>query len=373
MARDAREARSAAKLLLDWVKHEVQQHWAGEISLVLVMGSYVTDTMHRQSDVDIIIVPKTYKGASYAHTFIANGIGYDIFPVSWDQLHQLQDLRGHLMVALDGAELLYVDTKEDLEHYHRLQTSMRYALQDPKKSYRVANEYYADALAKLEIFNKARELERPKHELKVLQGGLMMDLANCVARIYQTFYRYGVSRIVAEMERFLPKDSLVPSFYEQLWDASVETVGVIASQWIEHLKLIYPLQKPELEVVPPWSEVPLTRYPDLTDLAGFYHEIRSTFGKLEDLLEQGSVRDAFLPAVYLQQELSQISRHYVFPIFDVFKGSEVSAEAWLGHIQALESNLKMALEEGGADYTEYPTMEAYVEARQLRYHNTSIE
>lgn len=58
---------------------------ANEIDLIVCNGSYVTGNSTELSDVDLFYIPRTENHA-LSETFILNGIGYDIFPLSWDTL-----------------------------------------------------------------------------------------------------------------------------------------------------------------------------------------------------------------------------------------------------------------------------------------------
>ena len=56
--------------IVEWIKSRTETRYAGEISLVLVYGSYVNGTANEKSDVDCCFIPKTQKGYFMALSFI---------------------------------------------------------------------------------------------------------------------------------------------------------------------------------------------------------------------------------------------------------------------------------------------------------------
>lgn len=83
--------------LIQWIKNKVKTEYADDISLVCIYGSYLNGTANSKSDVDCYFVPKTTRGYEMAVTFILDGVGYDIFPMTWERLGAIAELRTDVM------------------------------------------------------------------------------------------------------------------------------------------------------------------------------------------------------------------------------------------------------------------------------------
>ena len=57
-------------------------------SVVKWSRNILSGTMNRLSDVDCYFIPKTERAYSFARTFMIEGVGYDIYPMSWERLEE---------------------------------------------------------------------------------------------------------------------------------------------------------------------------------------------------------------------------------------------------------------------------------------------
>ncbi|HSN43820.1 MAG TPA: nucleotidyltransferase domain-containing protein, partial [Propionibacteriaceae bacterium] len=62
------------------------------VALAAVYGSFGTPAQSETSDVDIFFVPSTPDGAAASMQVIVDGVGYDLWPVSWARLERIADL-----------------------------------------------------------------------------------------------------------------------------------------------------------------------------------------------------------------------------------------------------------------------------------------
>ncbi|MDE7274071.1 MAG: nucleotidyltransferase domain-containing protein [Lachnospiraceae bacterium] len=83
--------------VVKWILNKVRTEYANDVSLVLIYGSYVNGTANSKSDVDCYYIPKSENGYDLAVDFIIEGVGYDIFPISWESVEKLPIcLKGYL-------------------------------------------------------------------------------------------------------------------------------------------------------------------------------------------------------------------------------------------------------------------------------------
>ena len=88
--------------LVRWLRERAAGAFAGELSLVVSYGSHWNGTAGPLSDVDCYFVPKTERGQEFGGQFILQGVGYDIFPMSWERLGNIARLEESLAPLVGG-------------------------------------------------------------------------------------------------------------------------------------------------------------------------------------------------------------------------------------------------------------------------------
>lgn len=79
--------------VIEWIMNRVKTEYADDISLVLLYGSYINGTANSKSDVDCYYIPKTERGYDLGTGFTIDGVGYDLFPISWERITRISDLQ----------------------------------------------------------------------------------------------------------------------------------------------------------------------------------------------------------------------------------------------------------------------------------------
>jgi predicted nucleotidyltransferase len=93
--------------LVAWIRAAAERDFPEDVAVVALYGSYVTGTGGPRSDIDCFFIPRTERGRGFARTFIIDGIGYDIFPMSWERVEGLADLREPLVPLLGDSVVLF--------------------------------------------------------------------------------------------------------------------------------------------------------------------------------------------------------------------------------------------------------------------------
>lgn len=171
--------------IVAWIINKVKTEYADDISLVLIYGSYINGTAHGKSDVDCYYIPKTERGYHLAADFIIDGVGYDIFPVSWERAVGIADLQESLSLLIGDAEILYYSDSRDLERFMTLQERLKRNLSDEK--------YVRDiAVKRWEQANKICAFMKRSHrpsDIRKLAGAVIMTLAGLYEEISSTFQK----------------------------------------------------------------------------------------------------------------------------------------------------------------------------------------
>ena len=117
--------------LVGWIEEIVRNHYAGKVALVCLYGSHINGTADERSDVDCYFLPKTEEGVALARTFLLEGVGYDLFPMSWQRLEAIARLEQSHQPLVGDVQVLYADSPEDLEKLEAVRRQLRDNLADP--------------------------------------------------------------------------------------------------------------------------------------------------------------------------------------------------------------------------------------------------
>ena len=106
--------------LVQWIRRKAEQEFSEDISLVCVYGSWLNGTANRLSDVDCYFIPKKQRGYDFARTFILEGVGYDIFPLSWERLEKMASLEDGMQPLLGDVQVIWQDGSASVDRLKAL-------------------------------------------------------------------------------------------------------------------------------------------------------------------------------------------------------------------------------------------------------------
>ena len=92
------------KKLTDWAINKINREYPEDVALlVAVEGHSVNGDGHGLSF--DFFVPATERGNSLAQTFIIDGIGYDLYPRSWERTERTAALDDPATLCLGNAQI----------------------------------------------------------------------------------------------------------------------------------------------------------------------------------------------------------------------------------------------------------------------------
>lgn len=118
--------------LVKWIVNKVSTEYANDVSLVLIYGSYVNGTVNSKSDVDCYYIPKSEHGYHLAVDFIIEGIGYDIFSISWERVERIANLYENMSPLVGNVQIIYSNSTEDIECFETMQARLKSNLLNDK-------------------------------------------------------------------------------------------------------------------------------------------------------------------------------------------------------------------------------------------------
>ena len=169
--------------LIRWVTEKAASH--GGIELLALYGSYLNGTAGERSDIDVYYIPDD-DGAreiarDFARTFILDGVGYDIYPRSWENLADIASMENFMTPCLADVRVLY-GTDAARARLASLQETLRGNLADAAYCRKIAEKRFAEAL---------RYADAP--------GYLLMALGDVIAALNGMYFRFGIKRYLAEL------------------------------------------------------------------------------------------------------------------------------------------------------------------------------
>lgn len=342
--------------LVGWIVHKVKTEYPNDIALVLLYGSYINGSANSRSDVDCYFIPKTERGYALARTFILDGVGYDIFPMTWERVAGIADLQETLSPLVGDVRIVYCNSAEDAQRFHTLQERLKHNLEDDAFVQKAASDR-CQAAGKL-CAMLARETDLC--QIRKTAGRMIMMLADAVAVYHHEYYHFGLKKQFEDLQNCFSAD--IAEGYRKVIEAGQ------SEEIAKHAMKLYRdvcchLHVPCLLPESVETEKTAAGSVDASYLAGLYEEICSTFNKIYVCCEAGNHILAFLSAVCLQRDLDE-AREAGCPDYDLLRDFSYEALWKLSAAaQKIEADLVRLITESGGHIRKYDSMEQFEAAK----------
>lgn len=392
--------------IVDWILKRAQSQFADDIAMILLYGSYVNGTANEKSDVDCYFIPKTDRAYGFCADFILDGVGYDVFPMSWERVEKIADLKETLIPCLGDVRILYASSAADEKRFFPLQEKLRKNLADCDYTVKIGTEKFEQAC---ELFVQMRECgaisggpfseashsdgtvsEMPFAKLRMLAGYLIMALADAVAVSNGDYFHFGLKKQHEDLQRFkrIPAD-FTAEYLQVIKSKNAEETMLHCRRLIESVSMYYGWEIPEsCEPVgePTFAEPeasmpeeacdPATESlhkatsgtiqkpaPDFAGLAELYEEISSTFNKIYVCAQRQNPVLAFLSAACLQGELAEAAGYEGVPCLDILSAYDYDDLSKLAEAtEKAEAEFVRFIEAGGGRIKRYASFEEFERA-----------
>lgn len=344
--------------LVSWLQERAAGAFAGELSLVVSYGSHWNGTAGPLSDVDCYFVPKTERGQEFGGQFILQGVGYDIFPLSWERLGNIARLEESLAPLVGDAQVLYYGDEGDLTRFRALERELWQCLQDSA---------YCREMAEKRFFRAGEEWGRLKTgdlcSRRLAAGLLLMDAAEAVAFANGTYFHRGLKGQFADLQAMAQTPEGFLTLYQQVIQAGdaqtmEKTCGELLAALGNWLGQERPAPAPTQQAMEPGQRK------DAAGLGPWYEELSSTFQKLRSCRERGDWVLAFLSTVCLQRELEDIAGEYAVPRHQVLGAYQWDdLDPLVQAADRAEAELTAAIRQSGGIIKEYDSWEDFQAAR----------
>lgn len=337
-------------MIVQWVVDKIKKDFKDDVSLLLTYGSYEDGTSNPLSDVDFYFIPNTENAYKLCKTFIVEGIGYDLFPMSWKRVEGLAELNECLIPCLANVKILYSHSEEDNFRFKELQKRLKNNLNN--KNFMLDKS--AKQLEMAMTFYQTMLFEEDICEIRTLAGKIVMSLSDTVAYANQTYFSRGLKKQLEDLKNMesIPIDFLL--LYESVIKAtSVREIKDCCHEMIKHTRnfLISKTEKSKGE----------QKKANYEALAEIYEEGISTWNKIKVCCDNGNAILAYISGTCLQDTLNMAARENGLDKIDLM--SAYNAEH-LGQFneRALEIQRKFVkmIEENGVIIESYNSVEAFI-------------
>jgi hypothetical protein len=106
--------------LCDLLIGKIKRDYPEDVSLVHIHGSYAYGDTHDRSDLDLYFVPKTERGYNLGCTFILDGIGCDLWALSWERLERIANHEEKITSIITDGKVVYYGSGEDKTRFDGL-------------------------------------------------------------------------------------------------------------------------------------------------------------------------------------------------------------------------------------------------------------
>lgn len=287
----------AANILIEKIKKDYKD----DIAVVVIMGSYIYNATHSKSDLDMYYVPKTDRGYNLAKVFIMDGIGFDLWPISWERMQGIANHDERITSIITEGRVLYHGSEEDLERFNQLKAkALDVSNKDKfiKKSQEQLDKTYKMyfKLLKAESLSEAR-----MHAM-----GIIFSVTYGLALLNRDTVKRGRGKLKEEIMSMplVPKD--FPTLYDTVFFSSdIEEIKTAYGQLIGNME--------ELILEEEAKEMKLDSFKNR--LTGFYEELINFYNKIHHACEIGDSYTALFAAVEITHQIDEF-----------FTGTEVSAK-----------------------------------------------
>jgi len=336
--------------LAEWAVKKVESDYHDDVCLLL---EHKTLKLERDMEATTFsfYIPKTNRANGLARTFIIDGIGNDLYPMSWERIERMADIKEYNTTCLADAIILWARSEEDRQRFVSLQARLRANLQNPqymyeraKKWFDTVKEIYQDTLFEERLY-KVRE-----------NAGHICDLLSiAVAFVNCRYFVHGQTSQIQELSdmKKVP-ENFIRLYQETIMEPSPDTQKRLCHEIIKITKTFLDEQE---------KTVAKVSAPDFTELAAWYQELSYTWRRVYHWCDKNDPVNAYIWCCNLQNEVDEWGTK--FGIIDIDILSSFKADDLAGfrkRAEFVEHKFRLAIKENGVELDEYKTLEDFLQA-----------
>ncbi|MFC1946925.1 hypothetical protein ACFLXY_03270 [Chloroflexota bacterium] len=337
----------------NWAINKIKTEYKDDIQLLIGHNTYRLPGDAELARISFFF-PATDKAYELAKSFIIDGIGYDLFPMSWERIERMTELDEDNAPCVGEAEILYYRTEEDKERFLELQNRLKAHLNDPQF---VLNKSLEKVSVAMELY-QTMMFEDELYKVRKAAGHILNYLLNAVAYSNGTYFRNGYMNVKEDLMEMKDISENLVQLQEDIIKA--DTTGEIKQlchELISSARRYFAGKKGEPEKR--WGDR------NFADLAGWYQELSYAWREVYHWCDRNDPVNAFMRGCFLQSELDIVAEEFGLGEFDLL-GSFSSNDLAIYRKQAesLEKEIISVIEQNGVSIESYNNVKDFLIANE---------
>lgn len=337
-----------SKPLIDWAIGEIKTKYPEDISLLIGSKGWRIPEDGREVAFNFFI-PATDRGYALAKTFIIDGIGYDLFPMSWERVEGLAQMNESLTACLADGIILYARTETEKNRFIKLQEQLRANLKSKDFIFNKALEKISSAM---EIY-KTLIFEDSLCDVRKGAGFITKYLIEAIMTFNGVYTVDGIYDMCSDLEGLEQVPLQFNTGYEQL----------IQAKTVEEIKRItYDLIKVTRDFFGKHDQREMSKESySFEDLAAWYEEGRYTFRRISYYCEKNDVMNSFYWGYHFQHEFDYIQKDFglnEMKLLEAFDANNL--KGFSEKLQEIEAYIVSEIEGNGVKIHKYDTLEEFI-------------
>lgn len=340
-----------SKELNDWAIEKIKKEYKEDVCLLIGHEHWRIDP--DAGDVAFnFFIPCTERGYDLAETFIIDGIGYDLFPMSWERVEGLADVKECLTTCLANGVILYAKSEEDKQRFLELQKRLANNLNNPKYAYSKALDKINSAM---DIY-KNIVFSDSLCEVRKASGFLAGFLAEAIATYNGTYF----SRGPIDQIEYLKDMDEIPDNFVQLYSSIIKAITIEESK-----SLCYEIIKVTRDFLATKSEssAHVEYSSNYKELADWYQELIYTFRRIDYYTGKNDVFNSFVWAISMQRECDYLEDTFgmnKMNLVSTFNADDLSILA--KRAKQIEEYIVSVIHQNGVKISEYKDLKTFLKA-----------
>ncbi len=275
----------------DILVRKIRNDCPDDVSVVVLIGSWLYGEAHARSDLDLYFVPKTERGRRLGFTFMIDGIGFDFWPISWERLERIANHEERITSILTEGRVIHSASDADTARFNQLRA---HALDTGdigtflEKASGKLDEAYPELCRLLESDRLS--------EARTAAVRLVGVLAEALALLNRRPIRRGRGKLKSEVQAM----PLVPEGFPELYDV------VFRSREAFEIRLAGDtLFRNTQALLAGERRIPAGSPPLAESLSGFFEELVNLYNKIDRAVAVGDPVTALYASVELAFEIEQ--------------------------------------------------------------------
>lgn len=335
--------------MADWAIREIETKYNDDVSILTESRAYWLDPNSGGTSFSFYI-PATSRANGLSRTFIIDGIGYDLFPISWERLERIADGKEYILPILANAQILWARNETDRQRFESLRARLQANMQNPQFVYSRAVDCLSAATGFYQEMLFAEEL----YKVRAKAGDICIWLSTAIAMINHQYLAHGQTDQIKEISAM----DEVPAGFTDLYERIV--IARTADEQKRLCREIIVSTKAFIAAHDKFS-AKRTSAPDFSELASWYHELSYTWLRIRTFCDRNEPVNAYVWCCLLQNELSEVGEEYGIAGLDIFSAYDPeNLPAFRDRADLVEQRIVAAIEANGVAIDSYATVEEFL-------------